>query len=141
MIRKAKTEDIKQIITLSKQSFNNSFSEESLIKMIDEEETYYLFVISDQEVFGFVIIWISEENGQIIDLLVSPNKRGLGFGKCLLKYSLTFLKENNVKVVSLEVRESNLTAINLYQRFNFKIEKTINNYYQNENGLLMMRSL
>lgn len=141
MIRKAKYQDLKEIIRLSKESLNNSFSEESLRKMIDEEETYYIFVKEINGLVGFIIIWISDNNGQIIDIVINESKRMLGYGKGLLKYSLNYFKENKVNTVSLEVRKSNLLAIKFYEKFDFKIEKTINNYYQNEDGLLMMRSL
>lgn len=141
MIRQANEKDLDEIILLSKATLNNSFSKENLQSIIKEKETYHLFVIGEEVIYGFIILWISEENSQIIDFAINLKNRRLGYGKKLLNYSIDFLKDKNVKLISLEVRETNHNAIKLYELFDFKIIKTINNYYKNENGLLMMRSL
>jgi len=53
-------------------------------------------------------------------IAVLPDFRRKGIGKELLKKLLDILKEEGVEEVFLEVRESNIPAIELYRRFGFK---------------------
>ncbi|UII54197.1 GNAT family N-acetyltransferase [Cytobacillus spongiae] len=52
---------------------------------------------------------------------------GYGMGKNLLKASLQWADDNQIRKVSLEVLETNTKAIKLYQDFGFEIEGTLKN--------------
>ena len=47
----------------------------------------------------------------------------------------------SVQLITLEVRESNLPAIKLYEKFGFEIVNTRKKYYGEENAYLMGRRL
>lgn len=56
---------------------------------------------------------------------------GLGAGKELLNYALDYFYLNkDLEKIELEVRSDNLRAINLYKKFNFKIEGEVSNYFK-----------
>ncbi len=142
MITLAQIDDIKDIIKLSNEVFVSSFSEADISFFIKQKQTFFVYVIKEElEFVGFIILWINDNNGQIIDLAIKENKRRLNYGRKLVEFSLDFFKQNEVKLVSLEVRVSNIAAIKLYEAFNFKVERTLSNYYKTEDGLFMMRSL
>lgn len=48
-----------------------------------------------------------------------PNHRAKGLGTLLLEETLRYANSENAKSLTLEVRESNIKAINLYQKFGF----------------------
>lgn len=49
--------------------------------------------------------------------------------------------EENSNNITLEVRTTNESAINLYKKYNFKIVSTRKNYYGNEDAYLMIREM
>ena len=49
--------------------------------------------------------------------------------------------EEDVSNVTLEVRTSNIQAIQLYKKYGFSIVSTRNNYYGNEDAYLMIREM
>lgn len=62
--------------------------------------------------------------------------QGRGFASQLLEFSINNLNKSKFE---LEVRVSNKNAIKLYEKFGFKIVKTLENYYENEDGYKMVR--
>jgi ribosomal-protein-alanine N-acetyltransferase len=74
----------------------------------------------------------------IEDIVVDKEQRRAGIGSSLLKKVFEEAQTDGVKRVMLEVRESNLPAINLYRKFGFKDLSTRKKYYQDgENALVM----
>lgn len=66
---------------------------------------------------------------KITILAIHPDYQGMGLGQLLL---LTLLKEasqKDLKRVRLEVRESNIIAQSLYQKFGFQVVQRLPNYY------------
>ena len=59
------------------------------------------------------------------------------FGTALLTNIINICKERDLKSLSLEVNQNNLTAIHLYKKFGFKSVGLRKNYYQNNDGILM----
>ena len=48
----------------------------------------------------------------------------------------------NLKIINLEVRESNISAIKLYKKFGFEVCGLRKKYYNNtENAILMKKAL
>ena len=71
-----------------------------------------------------------------MNVAVYEEKRNKKIASLLVDY---FLSQNNKRII-LEVRESNLPAIKLYQKFNFVIINIREKYYGNENAIIMERS-
>ena len=71
-----------------------------------------------------------------IDYIVVDSKyRRQGIASKLLEYLINMNPEN----ITLEVRENNNSAINLYKKYGFEIVSKRKNYYGNIDGLLMIR--
>ena len=49
--------------------------------------------------------------------------------------------EENINNITLEVRTTNESAINLYKKYNFKVVSTRKKYYGNEDAYLMIREM
>ena len=77
--------------------------------------------------------------GYITNIAVRDDYRKMGIGFGLMKQMLDYAKQNNLEFVSLEVRESNLAAINLYKKCGFELVGVRKNFYSNptENANIM----
>ena len=67
--------------------------------------------------------------------------RGRGIGDKLLNYLIEKYKDSDIKNITLEVKEDNIIAINLYKKYGFKKVSTREKYYDGINGLLMEKTL
>ncbi|NLN50916.1 MAG: GNAT family N-acetyltransferase [Acholeplasmataceae bacterium] len=141
MIKRAILKDATFIYKLAKENLETTFPLETIKDYIKAKQTYHLFVCQKDEKIGFIILWESDFNGQIIDLVVKEKYRGLGYGKALLTYAVNFFEEIQVKQVSLEVNSTNQKALKLYLNNGFEIKRLIKNYYQTGDGLLLVRRL
>ena len=73
---------------------------------------------------------------EINQIEIEENHRNCGKGSLLLKE----LTDTVNKSITLEVREDNLPAIRLYEKFNFKKVAIRKNYYNGVDGILMERN-
>lgn len=102
----------------------------------------FLKIFENETEIGNLEYTLAADEAQIIDLLIRPEYRGQGYGKKLLHEFLTTL-EPKYSYAILEVRETNLAAINLYKKFGFIQIDLRKNYYKDpvENALLMKKIL
>ena len=74
-------------------------------------------------------------------IYVDSDYRKQQIGTKLIEELISFAKINNCINITLEVNENNNVAINFYEKNGFKKSAIRNNYYGNENGILMIREL
>lgn len=137
MISKANVSDLLSLHNIEKEVFLNdpfSMSKNSLKYHILKNDLFKI------EVDGFVagyILWLERKKYyRLYSLAISSKFQNRGLAKKLLEYSFENLKDKNF---SLEVKVSNESAINLYKKFDFKINKNLEDYYENEDGYLMIK--
>lgn len=98
---------------------------------------------------GFVICNFLAHECHLLNIVVNPKFQRKGFAKKLLTHLIEKACHNGSEVLILEVRESNLSAINLYRSFGFVTIGSRKNYYrgnldkslERENALVMSLDL
>ena len=91
-------------------------------------------------VVGFAIYSPIIPESHLLNIAIDPAHQGKGFGKNLLQHVILQNETMGVKIISLEVRVSNKTAINLYENLGFSKDAIRPNYYSGspkEDALLM----
>jgi ribosomal-protein-alanine N-acetyltransferase len=90
-------------------------------------------------VIGMSIVWIISDEAHIATIAIHPNFRGLGFGNRFLAETLRQSIQRGVILATLEVREGNLNALNMYHSFGFIVVGKRLQYYRdnNEDALVM----
>ncbi len=100
----------------------------------DSVNTYQVTVIEQQgQVVGFCILQPVLDEANLLLMAVHPSQQGKGMGYQLLEASLAMLKNDPVQVF-LEVRESNIAAIKLYEKSDFHQIDMRKNYYPKADG-------
>ena len=69
----------------------------------------------------FIIIHSKVAKAKIVAIIVAEEKRNLGIGKSLIDKTMQYLRENNIKSVSVTVQINNLLALKFYQNYDFFI--------------------
>lgn len=133
MIRPMTNEDIQTVITLEETVFGHTLGYDMLYNEINNHDFAHYFVDEvDGEIIGYAGLWINDDIGQIVNFLVKPNYQNQGLGKAWVAFIMSFFKQNEVHIVSLEVRETNEKAIHLYESFGFKKSYKRLKYYDNK---------
>ena len=81
------------------------------------------------DIYGFLLAWHVADELDILDVAVHPDARRQGHGLRLMRYALTYARENQVRLVILEVRMSNVPAIALYDSLGFARVNVRKKYY------------
>lgn len=94
------------------------------------------------EILGFSAFFRVDAEAELWIVAVTPTHRRKGIGRVLLEQAFRILVEAGVRKLFLEVRESNLAALELYQSLGFQQLACRKDYYQNprENALVFVRS-
>lgn len=98
----------------------------------------YFIAIQNNEIVGFAGVWKSVDDIHITNIVTKISKRHLGIASKLLEELISFSKNEHTTSLTLEVKENNINAIKLYEKYHFKKIGIRKNYYgQNENAIIM----
>lgn len=142
-IKKVNLDDLDKIMKMEKETFkSDSFSKEIMKKLI-LQSTLFLKLIkkqNKQKILGFIIIIQDDLNRMnIINFLIKKKTQNKGYGSYLLTKTLEIVRQiNGIKKIVLNVNTKNKTAIKLYEEFNFRIIREIENYYRNQENAYLM---
>lgn len=137
-IRKMSLNDLEEIAPILETDFDD-FWNYNIIKseLLNENSTLFI-AKSNSSIVAFAGIWKVVDIMHLNDIVVSKKFRSQGIGKILLNHIINYTKEQNINELTLEVRQDNLPAINLYKHFNFKIIGERKNYYGANNNAIIM---
>lgn len=97
----------------------------------------YVYEI-DKEIVAFIIFSIMYEKCEIIDIFVLDNYRRKGLASILIN---EILKDYDIENITLEVSKENINAIYLYRKLGFKEVAIRKKYYENNDGILMLKEV
>ena len=114
----------------TRRELENQMNANSCIFLVAEDE--------DGAVMGYIGLMFVLDEGYISNVAVAPECRRRGVADALITALIERTKKN-LAFLTLEVRESNIPAISLYEKHGFKLVGLRKNYYEKpkENALLM----
>jgi ribosomal-protein-alanine N-acetyltransferase len=100
-----------------------------------EKPYSHILVMTDEEtdkiIGGYVVFWVIGEEIQILNVAVDLPFRGLGLAQKLIRKVIDLGVRKDLKRVVLDVRKSNMAAIQLYQKLGFTIQTVRKGFYSN----------
>ncbi|MBQ2611269.1 ribosomal protein S18-alanine N-acetyltransferase [bacterium] len=140
-IKQLTTQDIDSIIEIEEKAYGkHHWSRDSFLNELSNRLAIYYGAFDEtNNLVGYVGCWQIIEEAHITNLAVNPEKRRMHIGETLLNILIKHCYSNGVKYLTLEVRVSNIAAINLYEKYGFKSLSTRKHYYQDndEDALIM----
>ncbi len=105
-----------------------------------------VFVTAVDEETGALIgyggVWLMYDAGNITNIAVHPDYRREGIGRRILELLTQICREKGMETITLEVRESNSSAQQLYLAEGFALCGRRKRYYQGtEDALIMTKEL
>ena len=138
-IRPASSDDIDSIVEIENSTNLMPWTKAQFISSM--EVGHYSTVLEHGDVLiGFAIFSPVIPESHLLNIAIYPAYHRKGLGNKLLKQIILQNKAIGVKVITLEVRISNLIAINLYEKNGFHKDAIRQNYYsgpEKEDALLM----
>ena len=140
-VKKASVEDICDVIEFLNKCFVHAWSDENVFSELINEKCTYFSMYDDDKLIAFGGYQDIVGQGHITTMGVDKAYRGNQYGNMLLEIIIKYALKKGIKEITLEVRESNIIAINLYEKFGFKIYGKRKNYYvdNNEDAYIMWR--
>lgn len=136
--REAKESDLKKILEIEKRSFKDPWSFRIFKHLLNNPFCWFKVLEKDENIIGYIVAIDEGFAFHLINIAVEEKERRKGFGKFMIKKFIEEAKNRGIEYLYLEVRQSNLNAINLYKKFGFKIFDIKEKYYPDGEDAFLM---
>ena len=139
-IRPVRQDDVAEISLLEETSFNDPYPSYFLSELARDHPDTFLVLTLNNEIVAYGVVDHWEDHDHLISIAVRPDIRRKGFGeRLLIELERRLSKE---RPLELEVRQSNLAAIQLYSKRGFTKTGTAEGYYgDGEDAIIMEKRL
>jgi ribosomal-protein-alanine N-acetyltransferase len=140
-IRRLTYADLPQIIAIERRAFPTPWSLAMFVLELSKPAGVCLTALRGDEMLGYLICSRYDTVWHNMNVAVDPVHRREGIATAMLTDLLRRIDGRNARF-TLEVRESNVGAIELYQRFGFRAAGRRRRYYQDngEDAVVMWRT-
>ena len=139
LIRPASIDDVSAIVEIENKTNQMPWTKAQFLSSM-EVGHYSAVMHKENNILGFAIYSPIIPESHLLNIAIDPAYHRKGLGDKLLKQVILQNKAVGVKVINLEVRVSNLVAINLYKKNGFHKDAIRQDYYskpKKEDALLM----
>ena len=109
-ISKMTLDDFNKIKDVLISDFDDFWNVNTLKEELINENSYYLVAKIENQIVGFAGIKCVLDEADIMNIVTKTDKRNLGIGSALLEKLLNDAKAKEIKKITLEVNESNISA-------------------------------
>ncbi len=127
-----------EILAQDLNEYDDFWNEKILKDEFYNENSEYFVICEDEIVCGFAGLWFNIDEAHIMNIAVRKDFRKNGIGSELLSFLIDEAKSKEKMCITLEVRDDNTPAIELYKKFNFDILGRRKKYYNNVNDAIIM---
>lgn len=133
-LRNARAEDILSWVGPLERAANAvPWSDHLLSGELNSPYSAFWVAESDGQPLGFVIVHMTGDEAEILEIAVSPECRRLGVGRTLMQRAAQTAVERGCEALFLEVRDSNAAARRLYTGMGF-VPVGLRKRYYRDNG-------
>jgi [ribosomal protein S18]-alanine N-acetyltransferase len=144
-IRSMKAEDIPGVAQLENACFTNPWPEKEIEYEFKENPCSKIVVaLLEETIVGYLDFMITFDSATINRICVTMTERQKGIAQALLDKMVEIAKrqKETVEFITLEVRSSNMPALNLYKKNGWEEITVKKHYYDDgEDAIYMVRSI
>ena len=139
VIEKMTRSDVSRVMEIERQCFATPWHESAYITELSNRSAYYVVARIGDLIVGYGGLWIIADEAHITTIAVESPYRGRKIGERILVDMLEEAMARGVRRITLEVRERNVAAQNLYRKYGFAAAAIRRGYYtdNNENAVVM----
>jgi len=134
-------ENLPDVLAIEHLSFPEPWSKRLFLKEMRRPDSYFMVFRLNAEVIGYGGFWWAAGEIHITNIAVHPAYRRRGYGGMILEHLLNTAVCRHATMATLEVRETNLVAISLYEKFGFRPVAIQREYYSDsgEDAVIMLK--
>ena len=135
-------DDIDALVAIEKKCFGkrDAWRRSAFIDATWRTNSIFLVAELDRQIVGCAGAEITSNAAEIQTVSVDPTHHGRGFGTKLFAELLAAIRARGATMAYLEVRTGNTPAIDLYEKFGFRVMTSLENFYHNEDALVMFKN-
>ncbi len=119
LFRKMEESDLDEVCAIERDAFSEPWSKAAFIESLSGDNNHFFVVDIEGTIAGYCGYYEAAGEGYICNVAVSANFRRQGIGYKMLQGLIRHAQDRGVYSLTLEVRKSNLPAINLYKKLGF----------------------
>ncbi|MED5441047.1 MAG: ribosomal protein S18-alanine N-acetyltransferase [Pseudomonadota bacterium] len=132
-IRVGGIEDLETVMEIEQAAHQYPWSEKIMTRYLRKPDSVWVLEVDGEHSAHAVISAVADE-AELLMISVRPEMQGRGYGKALLARVSQWLQEKGIISFFLEVRESNESAIGLYESLGFNEVGRRPGYYPHPDG-------
>ncbi len=145
-IRRATLADLDKIYEIEETSFINPWKKSDLeYELVKNPVNVFLVAEVDNSIVAFLNFMVTFNSASIVQIATKKEQRGKHYATSLLNEMFHILPssgDEKVDFITLEVRESNKVAFEMYKKVGFEFITIKKNYYSNgEDALYMVKRM
>lgn len=141
IINEMQLDDLFQVSEIEKANFSRPWKLKDFQLAFDNPYAIYMVAKNEEKVLGVSGLYHVLGEGMITNVAVLAEYRGQGIAERMLTQLIGVAQTQKVTAFTLEVRESNIPAIKVYERLGFSTEGKRKLFYDNpkEDALIMWK--
>jgi ribosomal-protein-alanine N-acetyltransferase len=148
-LRQFKPSDLDGVVRINRECLPENYTDLFFINLFKRFPETFIVAEVDGEIVGYIMCRIETgipsfkvlgiaKKGHVISIAVLPNHHRKGIGYQLMQEATQAMVNYKAKECYLEVRESNIPAVNLYKKLGFETTRAIRNYYADGEDAFLM---
>lgn len=139
--RRMEEKDLEQVVAIEEATFSMPWSKTAFLESMNNPSHVYVVACEGDTVCGYCGMWGVAGEGQINNVAVRSDLRGMGTGFAIVKFLIQEGEKQGLEAFTLEVRESNVAAIRVYEKAGFKNAGIRKDFYERpkENAVIMWK--
>lgn len=133
MLRKLHKSDLPYLMLIENAVHVSPWTEDTFQVCFQSNCTGWAIEI-DKRIIAFIFIAMSSTECHVLNLCVDRPYQRKGWGQVLLEHALKHAASKYIQYIYLEVRQSNTSAIKLYEKSGFQQVGTRKDYYPTSAG-------
>jgi ribosomal-protein-alanine N-acetyltransferase len=131
--------DVETVSAIEKRCYPTPWHENAYLTELTNRAAIYFVARLDGAVVGYGGMWIIMDEAHVTTLAVEPKQQGKKIGERLLQVLMEEAILHGASRATLEVREHNVVAQNLYRKYGFREAAIRKHYYTDnqENAIVM----
>lgn len=135
--------DLDAVLEIERKSFEQPYSREILAQELKIKAAHLRVATYRRKVIGYIDFWLVHDEMELISIAVHPEFKRCGVGEGLMQEMIRFAYQNEARFIYLDVRRSNESAQQLYEKFGFEKAGVRRRYYSDnqEDAIIMKKVL
>jgi len=131
--------DLESVLQVESSSFPRPWTRDHFLAEIQSPfGTPLVAITPENQLAGYLCLKVVFDEAEILDVAVADPLRGRGLGRLLVEHAIELCRSQEVALLALEVRVSNLAAISLYRQLGFRETGRRKRYYENGEDAILM---